>query len=115
MEHRLGHRVPARETVRVRTAAGEFEEAVMTDISLSGAFIHTRLRPSNLAPVHITLADSRSPSSCVSVVKALVVRTSSCGLGLEWWQFAPAPVMKRVVGRASGERPAYSRKERQPA
>jgi hypothetical protein len=101
MEHRLGHRVQVREAVRVRTAMGEFADVVMTDISLSGAFIHTREHPPNLAPVYVTFADSGRSSTGIAVVKAQVVRNSATGFGIEWWQFAPPPVMKRVVGQAN--------------
>jgi hypothetical protein len=115
MEHRLGSRVPVRETVRVRTAEGELDEAVMTDISLSGAFVQARIHPPNLAPVYVTLADSRRPPSGGAVVKAQVVRNSAEGFGIEWWQFAPAAIMKRVAVRVPGGRATRPRKEGQPA
>jgi hypothetical protein len=115
MEHRLGHRVPVREAVRVRTAAGEFDAAVITDISLSGAFIHTRMHPPNLAPIYVTFADPRRPSNGVSLVKAQVVRSCPDGFGIEWSQFAPGPVMKRVIDRAAANRLKRFREEGQPA
>jgi hypothetical protein len=83
----------------------------MTDISLSGAFIHARNVPPPLAPIYVTLADSKRFSRSGAVVKAQVVRNSTGGFGIEWWQFAPAAVMKRIAGRAVVDPPVHAYKE----
>jgi hypothetical protein len=101
--------------VRVRTTVGELDDAVMTDVSLSGAFIHARDAPPPLAPIYVTLADSKRLSSSSAVVKAQVVRNSAGGFGIEWWQFAPAAVMKRIAGRAAVDLPVRACKEGEKA
>lgn len=95
MEHRLGHRVAIREHVQLLTSSGGFREGVLTDISLSGAFVSTRLRLPPLASLYVSFPNPRDVSRS-QVVKAQVVRESGDGFGIEWWQFAPPTAMRRL-------------------
>ena len=45
MEHRLGHRLPTHEEIFVRIGAATAISAVMTDMSVSGAFVRSSLNP----------------------------------------------------------------------
>ena len=53
MEHRLGHRLPTHAEIFVRIDAATAISAVMTDISVSGAFVRSESQPAIFSTVWV--------------------------------------------------------------
>jgi hypothetical protein len=88
MEHRCGERVTLRAPVRLRRAGWD-SSGVLTDASLSGGFVRTRLQAPVLSLIELELFGTR--------VSAYVVRSQSRGLALEWFEFAPAGIARLLT------------------
>jgi hypothetical protein len=88
LDHRWGERV--RVNIPVRVESNQLTEANgrMQNLSLSGAFVQSdsNLRLNTLIEVSIALPP---PSTRTAVIKALVSRKLSDGVGIEWHEFAP--------------------------
>jgi hypothetical protein len=76
MEHRWGARVLVCIPVRIRCRNGNFVDAHLVDISISGALIRTAMALTRFAPLEIELKGCTVP--------AFVVRVLSDGIGAEW-------------------------------
>jgi hypothetical protein len=94
MEHRCGERTIVRKHVRL-WRAGWDTVGLLTNASLSGAFIRTRLQARILSTVEIEISDTRVP--------AYVVRNHPEGIGVEWLDFAPAAIVL-AIRRIQAER-----------
>ena len=88
MEHRCGERVTLRAPVRLRRAGWD-ASGMLTNASLSGGFVRTRLQAPILSLVEIEVFGSR--------VSAYVVRVNSRGIALEWFEFAPVGVARLLT------------------
>jgi hypothetical protein len=97
MEHRVGHRLTIHEKVLFRLGSAAPIAAVLTDISVSGAFVQTptRLSESMAAQIRWPASDASTPKSARAVA-AWVVRRSPTGYGIEWADFAPRSVCLRL-------------------
>jgi hypothetical protein len=98
MEHRLGYRLSVNTVVRLRTSDGEAAKAELTDLSLSGAFVRTDLVLAPSDPVRLTFPHQTGAGLRNVVVTGQVVRRADSGIGIEWSQFAPAPVKAFLSG-----------------
>lgn len=94
MEHRCGERVTLRVPVRIRRAGWD-AAGMITNVSLSGGFVRTRLQ----API-LSLIEMRVFGASVS---AYVVRVNSRGIALEWFEFAPAGIARLLTPLTSLE------------
>jgi hypothetical protein len=99
LEHRWGARIRVNIPVRVETTTLPAGNALMKDLSLSGAFIKSDsdLRLHTLVEVGIDLPP---PISRSAVIKAHVSRKLNEGVGIEWCDFAPS-IIKDLVRSAS--------------
>jgi hypothetical protein len=95
MEHRWGRRVAVGLRIRLATGDQDIASGFLSDVSISGAFIATRVE---LAPLAILVIDLRDPATPVSkeadsaVLTAGVVRVASDGVGVEWEELAPPAI-----------------------
>jgi hypothetical protein len=98
MEHRLGRRIPNRQTARLETPAG-VANAQIIDLSVSGAFMRTphQLPTHALVRVRLRCTGAGSPPGAWRWVDARVVRSDILGVGVEWSDFAPAVVLDLVM------------------
>lgn len=87
MEHRWGRRTSLWTTVTLRTNLGNTSGRVR-DASASGAFVETTSRVVAGSRVEIEFRGAW--------ISAHVVRTEAHGLGLEWHEFAPPPVVETL-------------------
>ena len=88
LEHRWGDRVRVNIPVRVEAGRVTGANARMQNLSLSGALVtsDSDLRLNTLIEVSIALPP---PSTRTAVIKALVARKFTEGVGIEWYDFAP--------------------------
>ncbi len=102
MEHRLGRRIPNRQTARLETPAGA-ANAQIIDLSVSGALLRTPHQLPLHTPVRVRLRRNSSGSAgSWRWVDARVVRTDILGVGVEWSEFAPAVVLDLVMEADGG-------------
>jgi hypothetical protein len=83
MEHRWGERFELRAAVRLHCVTREID-GHLKDVSLSGAFVHTRLQVPPWTQIELELSGRR--------IAAYVVRVAADGLGIEWSEFAPRAI-----------------------
>jgi hypothetical protein len=95
MEHRLGHRLPTHEEIFVRIGEAAAISAVMTDMSVSGAFVRSESQPGISLTVWVRWHNGEAGARS-QTVPAQVVRQSSEGFGIEWVEFAPRAVCMRL-------------------
>jgi hypothetical protein len=92
MDHRWGERIQVNLPVRLMAHPFAKRDGRLTDLSVSGAYIHTSvyLRPHS----RLTVALLATPWARheAAVICAYVTRHYREGLGIEWCEFAPAPV-----------------------
>jgi hypothetical protein len=89
MEHRCGARYSTEVLVYVGETTGSLvAPGVMSDISLSGCFIHTRLPSSLLVRVNLRLLEPyRSPARLK--LEGRIMRRTPAGLGIQWSESLP--------------------------
>jgi hypothetical protein len=97
MEHRWGERVEVALPVRIRAPFGLVGTGLVTNFSVSGAFIATTLPVAPLSQVRVTFAFGRraarnmQPGS--STFAGQVVRHNSAGFAVEWCEFGDEDVV----------------------
>ncbi len=89
MEHRWGARIVVDIPVRFRCRSGDFVDAHMVNISLSGAFIRTERALTRHAPLEIELG------GCV--IPSFVVRVQKDGIGAEWSSGLPEGIENALL------------------
>lgn len=97
MEHRWGARVRTNVTARVDASSHSFHLARLTDLSISGAFLRIGLPVDELHPIHVELAPSGSQKRSGVAIEAYVVRRTDEGVGIEWAEFGPIPVLQLLA------------------
>jgi len=78
----------------------------MTNVSLSGAFVHTSLRAPSLSHVQLIVAPDRAHSS--ALIEAQIVRQTEAGLGLEWHEFGGEKIRALITSRQDGHLAPHS-------
>jgi hypothetical protein len=91
MEHRWGERRRVALPVRIRAAYGLVGAGIMTNFSVSGAFVATTLPVRSLTRVSVSFASTqcarrRKPASRPTF-DGLVVRSDAAGFAVEWCEF----------------------------
>lgn len=81
MEHRWGERTSVDIPVRLRAHGGGIGSGRLSDVSTSGAFIHTWRKLAPLTRIDVMIDAHPVP--------AFVVRESAGGIGTEWCDLAP--------------------------
>jgi hypothetical protein len=100
MEHRLGRRIAVFEPVLLRGATGKVTEAVLTEISLSGAWVRTTERWPVLCTLHVLLSrEADSQGAAPAVLAAQVIRHAPSGIAIEWLELATSLVQARLNAR----------------
>jgi PilZ domain len=94
MEHRWGQRVAVDLAIRIAGRPYNVRAARLADLSSSGAFIKVcaDLRP--LSRVQIAIALPHKLTRPTPMVAAYVVRRCKDGIGVEWCEYAPKPVLE---------------------
>ncbi len=105
IEHRWGTRVPLDAVAELRTDDGVSLLGVMSNASLSGAFVRTRTLLPMLSCVSVRVLEGP-----VEWLEACVVRHNDAGIGLEWLDPGLRPVcallaMRRDVLQRFGSEP----------
>jgi uncharacterized membrane protein len=92
MEHRLGQRFVVDIPIHLTLPLLGEVRGRLTNLSLSGAFISTQvnIRVMSRLQVYIEIPGDASPDA-VSIA-AHVIRKTDHGVGIEWYDFAPAAV-----------------------
>jgi hypothetical protein len=93
MEHRWGERFPVELTVRLHSGSTTILESRLANASVSGALINTDVRLPIFSHVVIEFDVARRSGVAGQRVPAYVVRHAPDGLGLEWQEFAPRPIV----------------------
>lgn len=85
MEHRWGERSQVAVKVRLFAPGPDISRlGCILDISASGAFIETRLKPQLLQRLQVEVRTQTSTGRERVIVPACVVRRTAVGLGVEW-------------------------------
>jgi hypothetical protein len=84
MERRIGHRVPTQLRVGIGVSSQNYSTGRLRDLSVSGAFVQTDLRPFPIGRVRVYFDEQHSHGSLKFALDAYLVRGSPEGLGLEW-------------------------------
>ena len=93
MEHRCGYRRVVDVPVRIRSREGVAGQAILREVSLSGARLECSLPLPALATVLVQFALRHAANAPKRVrIEAEVVRRTDTGFALEWTEFAPEAV-----------------------
>lgn len=84
MEHRFGQRVSTQVRVRVGVSPQSFSTGNLRNLSVSGAFVRTSVRPVPMGRVRVYFDERHSHGSLKFGLDAYLVRSTPDGLGLEW-------------------------------
>jgi PilZ domain len=97
MEHRWGERLEVALPVRIRAPFGLIGTGLVTNFSVSGAFIATTLPVAPLSQVRVTFPFGRRAARNLqlssSTFAAQVVRHNAAGFAVEWCEFAAEDVV----------------------
>jgi PilZ domain-containing protein len=92
VEHRWGQRQQIQRRVRLRTRSGVIGHGVVSDVSISGAFIVSPLPTPLLSYVQVQFTTADHGYRFGTAIEGQVVRRTPRGFGLEWCEFAPQAV-----------------------
>jgi hypothetical protein len=98
MEHRWGQRVPVDMDVRLVARPSAIGAGRLRDISVSGAFVQTRLTVPLLARIHVEVTLNLRHGAETHDIPAYVVRSGADGVGIEWCELAPDAVVHILSG-----------------
>jgi hypothetical protein len=93
MEHRWGQRFPVELAVRLHSGSTTILKSRLANASVSGALIDTDVRLPVFSHVVLEFDVARRSGVVGQRVPAYVVRHAPGGLGLEWQEFAPRPIV----------------------
>lgn len=112
MEHRWGVRRPLNVGVKlyIRRSLPKFGR--LLNASASGAYVAMSATPPIMSRVHVALGWDRLQRGGRHRVAAYVVRVDARGIGIEWHDFAPSPVLALIE---SLELPPAQARRRTPA
>lgn len=92
MEHRLGQRFVVDIPIRLTLPLLGEVHGRLTNLSLSGAFISTHMKIRVMSRLQVSIeVPGGTPPDAVSIA-AHVIRRTDHGVGVEWYDFAPAAV-----------------------
>lgn len=102
MEHRWGYRMTCDIGVKLFADPASVGWGRIRDVSISGAFIETKLRASPPATVRLTRVASTAEGPRAQTLRAVVVRRDRDGIGVEWFD-ADADAVHNLVQEARAE------------
>jgi hypothetical protein len=111
VEHRWGERVQVKIPVRLSVRPYAIGAEMISNLSLSGAWIRTNLKVPALARIENTFAAARSSRFEVRAVTAYVVRKDRHGIGLEWCELTPCNVRDLLLFLNAETAPARMREQ----
>jgi hypothetical protein len=94
MEHRWGQRVKFDLTVRVAGRPYSVRPARLIDLSASGAFLEVSPDLRLLARLQVVIALPDPLTHPTPMITAYVVRRTGEGVGVEWCEYGPQPVLE---------------------
>jgi len=109
MEHRWGKRHLIDLPVRLDARPHVFALARLSDASSSGAYLETRAAPPLMTRVHVQLQWGSFQREEPYRIPAYIVRADDTGIGLEWCEFAPAPIPALIENPAPRVRSEWRR------
>lgn len=98
MDHRWGCRVPIDVDVQLICRPDALGAGRLKDVSISGAFVETRLNLPVLTRVRIVAHLQTRASAELHDATAYVVRRTRTGVAVEWCEDAPEFVRTLLVG-----------------
>ena len=112
MEHRWGRRVAVDIPIRIGATLFSAKRGLMTNLSLSGAFIKTTVDMRVLSHLQVVLDIPGRPRRETVSVMGYVARKAEDGIGVEWFDFAPSVVAEIIRAAAPDQAPLISQRER---
>lgn len=109
MEHRIGHRQSINEAVLLCEGSNNTVRGIVTDLSISGAFIRAQSSLGPESTLKVLLKRSGEGKLPSASVLAHVVRQAADGFAVEWAQFAPRAICIRLNRRWLDENQANMR------
>jgi len=106
MEHRWGQRLMVDLAIRLAGRPYNVRHARLVDLSASGAFIKVGTDLRLLSRVQIAIALPHHRTRPTPMVAAYVVRKGKDGVGVEWCEYAPQPVLELLCYAAVRHRTA---------
>jgi hypothetical protein len=106
MEHRWGGRIAVDLAIRLAGRPYNVRQARLADLSASGAYIEVGLDLRLLSRVQIAIALPHHRTHPTPMVAAYVVRRGKDGVGVEWCEYAPEPVLELLRYAAAHHRTA---------
>lgn len=94
MEHRWGERIQVDIRVRLSCLPYAIGTGRLRDVSVSGAFLETKLQTPLLAHVHVEIDFPSRQRSKRRSLAAHIMRRDENGIGIEWIELAPRAVIK---------------------
>jgi hypothetical protein len=92
MEHRWGERVGVDLPVRITVHPFSVRSGRLHNLSVSGAFIKVDYELRLLSRIQVTIEMPQRSKHEAPVLAAYVARKYKDGIGVEWCEFAPAPI-----------------------
>jgi hypothetical protein len=92
MEHRLGQRFVVDIPIRLTLPLLGEVQGRLTNLSLSGAFISTQMNVRVMSRLQVFIEIPADGSEDAVSIAAHVIRKTDHGVGVEWYDFAPAAV-----------------------
>jgi hypothetical protein len=96
MEHRWGIRRTLAVGVKLYVPQRPPGFGRLLNASSSGAYVATRAKLPIMSRVHVALGWDESQGGGRHRIAAHVVRVDTSGIGIEWAEFAPAPVVALI-------------------
>lgn len=93
MEHRWGKRRTMDVGVKLYAGASLSNLGRLLNVSASGAYVGAGAALPIMTRVYVTLARDGLPGRNRQRIPGYVVRSDGHGIGIEWQEFAPAPVL----------------------
>ena len=94
MEHRWGERFAVDLAVRVAGRAYNVRRGRLVDLSVSGAYINMSPDLRLVSRVRIAIALPQRLAHPTPMIAAFVARKAKAGVGVEWCEHAPKPVLE---------------------
>jgi hypothetical protein len=92
MEHRCGDRISTDVPVLLVALPGTIGPGRIANVSLTGAYVETRLKLPLLSPVILEPVKPTRHAGSAARLEAYVVRLDQAGIGLEWCEPILDPV-----------------------
>jgi len=98
MEHRWGQRSNVQAAVRLRMAGGAAANGYLQNLSVSGAFVHTRVSAPIGARLELEFPLTHRSGHHLPSASAYVARRTTEGIGIEWCDLAPPLALALLSG-----------------